>query len=106
MIRCMCLVQEGQGPDLQRTSLHELLETFAERAFGQPADVHWVAVPAGGGFTDARPSTSSVVSITSAEPVAQDTRTALLKTLCDGWMEETGCSLNEIVAVINDPQDQ
>ncbi len=104
MIRCMCLVQEGQTPEKKQVPLQRLLNEFSERAFGQPASVIWTSVAARSGFTAAKPSTSSIVSMTAAEPVAQETRMTLLSELCDLWMQETGCSLDEIVAVINDPQ--
>ncbi len=105
MIRCMCLVQAGQAPEAKKVPLQHLLNGFSERTFGQGADIHWVSVPERSGFTAAKPSTSSIVSMSAAEPVEQETRAALLTELCDIWMRETGCSLNEIVAVINDPKE-
>jgi len=104
MIRCMCLVQAGQTPDAKQVPLQNLLNDFSERAFGQPADIIWTKVPAQSGYTAGKPSTSSIVSMTAAKPIAQETRVDLLGELCDIWMGETGCSLNEIVAVINDPK--
>ncbi len=105
MTRCVCLVQEGQTPDERKTILGGLLNTYSERAFGEGADINWVTVPAGSGFTAAQPSTSSIVSFTAPQAVEQGVRTSLLTDLCDLWMDETGCSLDEIVAVINDPRD-
>lgn len=106
MIRCMCVVQAGQTPDNSQAALTEKLNIFSEKAFGQPASILWTAVPAASGFTAAKPSTSSIVSFTAEHPVAQEERVSLLKDLCDLWTGETGCSVNEIVAVINDPQIQ
>jgi hypothetical protein len=106
MIDCTCLVQDGQAPARKQASLQRLLTTFAERAFGQPANVRWIAVRPGSGFTAAELSTSSVVSMTAPEPIAQDERVSLLTELCDVWMRETGCSPDEIVAVISDPQNR
>ena len=40
----------------------------------------------------------------SQEPV-EESRVELLEELCDLWIEHTNCSLNEIVSVINDPQE-
>ncbi len=106
MVRCVCLVQEGQTPQSKQAALQQKLNAFSERAFGKEADITWTAVPAGSGFTAAGPSTSSVVSFTAEQPVGQEQRVSLLKDLCDLWTGETGCSVNEIVAVINDPQAQ
>lgn len=106
MIDCTCLVQDGQSPATKQASLHRLLTTFTEHAFGQSANVRWISVRPGSGFTAAELSTSSVVSMTAPEPIAQDQRVSLLKELCDVWVRETGCSPDEIVAVIGDPQNR
>ncbi len=104
MIRCMCIVQEDQGPAQNQAGMKRLLNDFSQRAFGEPADIHWIEVPKTNGFTAGGPSTSSIVSLTALEPVAQDTRTELLQELCAAWSGATGCSINEVVGIINDPQ--
>ena len=103
MIPCRCLVQAGQIPDSRQMALESLLNDFSERVFGQSANISWVPIAAGSGFTASKPSTSSVVAITAPEPLEQSRRASLLSEICDLWMAETGCSLNEIVAVISDP---
>ena len=103
MIQCMCIVQQGQKPNQQRDELSQLLNSFAEDSFGAKAEIDWIVVSAGNGFTAAKPSTSSIVAFTAPDPVEQGQRVALLTQLCDRWMTATGCSLNEIVAAINDP---
>ena len=104
MIRCICFVQEGQTPERKTEELERKLSSFSEQAFGAAANVNWVSVSAGNGFTAAQPSTSSIVSMTAEEPIPQEKRVSLLKELCDIWIDETGCSLDEVVAIINDPQ--
>ncbi len=104
MTRCLCLVQQDQTPEAKRAQLQQGLQRFSEGAFGQAADITWISVPAGSGFTAAAPSTSSIVSFTADQPIEQDERVSLLGELCDLWMQETGCSLAEIVAVISDPR--
>ena len=103
MTRCVCMVQEGQTPHEKRGDLERSLRHYTESAFGSAADIGWITVPAGSGFTAAKPSTSSIVSVTAPQPLDQAQRAALLSQLCDLWMEQTGCSLDEIVAVVNDP---
>ena len=103
MINCTCLVQADQQPARREGTLTAALDAFSERAFGAPASINWVTVPAGNGFTAGEPSTSSIVSMTAPEPLDQTIRASLLGELCDLWMAETGCSINEIVAVISDP---
>ncbi len=103
MINCTCVVQEGQSPDLHQDVLKGTLGEFSERAFGQGADIKWVRVPPGSGFTAGEPSTSSVVSMVSNEPLEAPHRELLLRELVDLWVGQTGCSVDEIVAVLADP---
>lgn len=104
MVRCMCLVQAGQTPDEKRDVLVEKLKAFSAEAFGEQAEVFWQAITEGDGFTAAEPSTSSIVSVTSPKPLTQEERVPLLRGLCEIWMNETGCSINEVVASIIDPR--
>lgn len=103
MIPCRCLVQAGQTPDHRQSALRSRLSDFSTRAFGDTADISWVPIVAGSGFTAGKPSTSSLVAFTAPAAMEQGKRAALLSEICDLWMAETGCSLNEIVAVISDP---
>ena len=104
MANCLCVVQAGQTPDTRQAQLTEALNGFSRQNFGEPADITWMAVPEGSGFTAGEPSTSSVVSFTADQPLEQSRRIALLTALSDLWMGGTGCSHDELVAVINDPR--
>ena len=103
MINCTCFVQAGQQPDLQKTELHGLLNRFTTTAFDAEAQVAWIPVPKGSGFTAGQPSTSSVVSMTASEPLSPARREALLRQFVALRTDETGCSVDEVVAVISDP---
>ncbi|MEM7459846.1 MAG: hypothetical protein AAF331_10315, partial [Pseudomonadota bacterium] len=83
--------------------LRSNLSAFAERQFGAPAEINWLAIPERSGFTAGAPSTSVVVSMRSPEPISKADREPMLRELCDIWTRETKCSLNEIVGVISDP---
>jgi len=103
VIPILCLVQEGHiapsvGEDL-RSSLNQL----AQDHLGSAAGINWVEVQAGSGFTEAKPSTSTLVSIQSDRALTQDERISIMQKICDFWMEKTDCSINEIVASVNDP---
>ena len=104
MIRCMCLVQEGQTPDNMRDVIIEKLNAFSQSSFNESAEVYWHAIPPGSGYTAAKLSTSSIVSVTAPQPLTQGERVPLLNEICDLWMNETGCSINEVVASVNDPR--
>ena len=104
MIPCTCMVQRGQVPDDSADVLRDRLQAFSRDAFGEPMDIRWVTIAPGMGFTAGRPSTSSIVSVTANAPVEQPRRVALMNALCDLWMEETRCSVDEIVAVLSDPR--
>lgn len=105
MITCNCIVQAGQIPAETEATLRANLSAFAERSFGEPADINWRAIPQRSGFTAAKPSTSSIVSMAANKPVPQAQRAALLKEMCELWVRETHRSLDEVVGVISDPQE-
>ncbi len=105
MIRCVCLVQRGQKPDQLEATLKSALEAFCARSFGEIPKVNWIRIAPGSGFTAAQPSTSSIVSICAPQAVTQERRAELLGEICELWMDETRCSMNEIMAVVSDPRD-
>ncbi len=105
MINCSCLVQEGQSPDLKKTEIQAAIQEFTVRSFGLEARIVWTPVAAGNGFTAGKPSTSSVVSITSNEKLSPARRQSLLQEFVALWTTETGSTIDEIVAVITDPAE-
>ncbi|MCG8416118.1 MAG: hypothetical protein MI746_18020 [Pseudomonadales bacterium] len=105
MINCSCLIQEGQSPDLNKVEMHAAIQEFATRSFGLEAQIVWIPVAAGDGFTAGKPSTSSVVSITSNEKLDPAPRESLLREFVTLWTNKTGSTSDEIVAVIADPTE-
>jgi hypothetical protein len=103
MINCTCVVQVGQAPDENQGNLESALTSFTGRVFGEEARITWVPVDPGNGFTAGQPSTSSVISITATESLSPERREALLRELVSLWTEQTGCTVDEVVAVIADP---
>lgn len=104
MTACMCLVQQDQiTEDAQQTLRSEMI-AFAERSFGSKADINWIVVPSGSGFTDAKPSNSVLVSMTADRALVQEQREPLLREMCDIWMAATGLDATEVVTVVRDPQ--
>ncbi|MEM7097522.1 MAG: hypothetical protein AAF541_04620 [Pseudomonadota bacterium] len=104
MINCTCIVQEGQHPDQSKAKLQRTLNHFTKTAFAEEAQIAWIPVAGGNGFTAGEPSTSSIVSITANAPLTTDRRESLLRELVEIWTDEVRCSVDEIVAVIADPQ--
>ena len=104
MIACNCIVQAGQISPETEATLRANLSALAERAFGEAAEINWRAIPARSGFTAAKPSTSSIISMAANRAVPQAERADLLKEMCELWVRETHRSLDEVVGVISDPQ--
>ena len=100
------MVQAGQNADVREAALRSELETFSQNAFGEPPDILWVVVPEKSGFTEAIPSKTSFVVFQSNKKLVQETRVDLLKGICEFWMNETGCAIDDVVAVINDPDEE
>lgn len=104
MIPVMCFVQEGQISANAEATLKREIRAFSERAFQEPADIDWIVVRAGNGFTAARPSTSVIASMQANAPLAHREREAMLKELSEICVRATVRSPKEIVACIRDPQ--
>ena len=104
MTQCLCMVQQGQISAAAEAALRTGLSAFAQDAFGSPAEINWIVVPERSGFSAGEPSAASIVSLGAHEPLEQPRRAALLKELCDLWINTTGCSINDVVGVIRDPE--
>ena len=102
---CTCMVQQGQISADQEAQLRAETSSFAERHFGAPGEINWIAVPEGSGFTAAQPSTSVIVSIRSDRSLAPSEREPLLRELEAIWREHSGRGADEVVSVITDPVD-
>lgn len=102
---CNCIVQEGQIPPETEAALKTGIDEFTQRAFGETAEINWVAIPKNSGFTASKPSTSSIISMRAPRPMEQFRRETLLHELCNIWTTETNCTLDEVVGVISDPEN-
>lgn len=104
MVPVMCIVQQGQVAADVESALKDAIEALSQRAFREPAEIDWIEVPEGSGFTAARPSTSIIVSLQSNKPLEHDERISLLRELCDICMDKTRCSSHNVVTSIRDPR--
>ncbi|MDA4845166.1 hypothetical protein [Hoeflea poritis] len=100
----MCLVQEGQISTENELRLKAQINDFSQRAFAAPADIDWIVVPSGNGFTAAAPSKSVIASLHANRALSRDERVAFLGELCDICMTRTGLSANEVVTSIRNPK--
>jgi len=100
MAKCMCMVQEGQIPDPVLETLGEKLnDIVVSHKLGAAAEIAWIVIPRGRGWTAGEPSTSSVVTV-AAPPIEQSHRETILTEICDMWCKATGCHINQIVATV------
>lgn len=106
MIPVMCVIQEGQISEDVEQGLKSALNDFTMQAFGNQADIDWIEVVKGNGFTAAQPSTSIITSLHANRFLEQSERLSLLKQLSEICMKETGRSANEVVTSIRDPNLQ
>lgn len=103
MIDCICMVQQGQLSSDQTARLRRETSAFAERHFGSEPTIQWIEVQEGNGFTEAKPSTSVLVTMNADRSLAPSEREPLLRELGDIWIEHARRSPNEVVTVISDP---
>jgi hypothetical protein len=95
-----CIIQEGQTPSRKRAELADGLQRIGRELLGDSeagAEIAWITVPEGFGFTAGVPSTSTLVirSVPVGFPDAE--REAFLKRVCDLWTGGVGCTSDEIV---------
>ena len=105
MAQYVCMIQEGQEPDRRREALANGLRNLANRTFGEAADaveIRWVPIAKGYAWTAGELSTTSIVVRSVPVGYPNDQREQLLRSICDLWVETTGCSINEVVATALD----
>ena len=103
MIPCTCLVQDGQIGDETQLAIRQDLDAFAQASFGAAPAIQWLTIAEGDGFTESKPSTSVIVSLTADRALDRGRREQLLRDLSAIWIERAGKTPDEIVAVIRDP---
>lgn len=104
MIPYRCFVQAGQAAAEAEAALRADLEAFSQRAFAASAHILWITVPQGSGFSAGSLSTASIIMAEAPSPLGQPRRAALLQELSELWIARTGCSYDDLVAVISDPR--
>lgn len=102
MIPVMCIVQEGQISTEAQHALMFEIGALTQRAFDAPADIDWIEVPTGSGFTAGRPSTTIVASLQANRTLHQSERACLLKQFTGICMSQTGRTADEVVTSIRD----
>jgi len=103
MTDCICMVQAGQISAAQQEALRAATSDFALNNFGSAAEIDWVEVREGSGFTASKPSTSVIVSVRSNRSLAPSEREPLLHELEGIWRKHSGRGPDEVVTVITDP---
>ena len=96
----MCLVQQGSLTPTIRARLESGLSLLASREFpGRTApSFAWMEVAPGCGFTAGDPSKAAIAAATVPAGTAREARTRFLAGVCDLWVRETGCHIDDIVA--------
>jgi hypothetical protein len=96
----MCLVQHGAVPPAVRERLEAGLSQLAAREFPArgPATFAWMEIAPGCGFTAGEPSKAAIAATTVPAGTAREARARFLTAICDLWVRETGCHIDDIVA--------
>lgn len=100
MIPVMCIVQEGQVSPEDEKGLKAQISRFTQRAFAVSADIDWIVVPIGCGFTAAEQSRAVVASLHPNRPLKPVERLKLLEELRDICITHTGRAVNEVMTSI------
>lgn len=105
MIPVMCITQQGQIPPAAEHGLKAKIAAFTQRAFAANADIDWIEVPAGSGFSAAEPSTVLVVSLLANRPLERTARRALMHQLAGICQASTGKPAEDIVISVRNAQE-
>lgn len=105
MIPVMCIVQQGQVPKEAEADMKAQIDDFTRKAFFEPADIDWIVVPHGSGFTAGDPSQTVVASLHANRPLPKAERTALLRELGDICSRHAGVSPHDVLTSIRNPQE-
>ncbi len=79
------------------------LQAVIERAYhrnvqeGVKFRVIWAQLPKGQAWLAGHPSTASMLVVPVPDDIAQEDRVAMLSDICAGWMDATGCKVEEII---------
>ena len=107
MISYTCIVQEGVVPDDLRVELAANIRRISASVLDIDADsipLEYNEVRNGFGFRGGEVSTTSTIRGQLTEPIDQETREDFMKQLLDMWRAETGCSVDELIVSVRDPQ--
>jgi hypothetical protein len=96
----MCLVQHGSLTPAVRARLEAGLSLLASREFPGPggATFAWMEIAPGCAFTAGEPSKAAIAAATVPAGTARDARARFLAGVCDLWVRETDCHIDDIVA--------
>lgn len=94
-----CMIQEGQTASTMKDALELGIQTILTEYFKSEVEFVWTVVASGSGFTEAKPSASSLVSMPVPADITQERRIAFLSAICEMWASTTNCHVNEVVAV-------
>jgi hypothetical protein len=105
MAQYACIIQEGQTPEGKQAELADGLRRIGRERLGDPAEgaeISWIAIRRGFGFSAGAPSTASLVvrSVPVGFPDAE--RHAFMTSVCELWRDVTGCTAEEIMVTALD----
>jgi len=96
----MCLVQQGSLTSTMRARLEAGLTALASREFPgrSAATFAWMEIAPGCAFTAGESSKTSIAAATVPAGTVKEARARFLAGICDLWVRETGCHIDDIVA--------
>ncbi len=98
-----CIVHEGQPAHSQAESLEAALQALHDDHFPpEKASMTWRVVPPGQMFTEAKPSTTSIVAPSVDHPTPAEQRERFMRAICDLWTTSTGCTDHEVLVALSD----
>jgi hypothetical protein len=105
MARYACIIQEGQAAEGKQAELADGLRRVGRERLGDPpegAEISWITIRRGFGFTAGEPSTASLVVRSMPVGFPDAERHAFMRSVCELWRGVTGCTADEIMVTALD----
>lgn len=88
----------GVAIDHHRALVRGIRRAYRDALGGRPrVRVLWIDMPPGSAFVAGKPSTLSSLLASVPESITEPTRQALMRGICETWMQTTGCPVDDVM---------
>lgn len=103
-LRILALFQQGAFSNSKFARLEKNTIELYKRHLGAHYKFAfvWLEIPQGQAYIAGKPSTATTITMPVENNTSNNKRHAFMSAMCEMWMQETGCSENEIILSVMD----